>query len=211
MSSLAEKVKELAEIASSVPDNLQAMCFELLLRDHLESARNNTGDSEKRSPESAKSQNVDGALPDQAQPMTDQAAPAQADLLLTDLHVKARKFMDKHGVTIVEVNNLFYKEDDKVLPLYEDLKTTRMSEGQVRIALLHAFHRALSDGEFVAEVDLVRSECRDRKVLDAGNFAATFRNNSALFDFETYDKETKSIRLSEAGKDELREVIKKLQ
>ena len=37
MSDLRDKIKELAEVAAFVPENLQATCFEILLRDYLAS------------------------------------------------------------------------------------------------------------------------------------------------------------------------------
>ena len=86
-----------------------------------------------------------------------------------------------------------------------------MSEVQVRVTLLQALLTALSDGEFTAQADNVRTECRDRKALDGTNFAANYKNNGTLFDFEKYDKDTKALRLSENGRKELAQLIKELQ
>jgi hypothetical protein len=47
-----------------------------------------------------------------------------------------------------------------------------MSEAQIRITLLQGLKSALVDGEFAANVEAVRTECRDRKTLDDANFAA---------------------------------------
>ena len=46
--------------------------------------------------------------------------------------------MEKYSVSIAEVNNLFYKDGGDIPPLYEDVKTTRMAEGQIRVTLLQA-------------------------------------------------------------------------
>lgn len=211
MSSLPEKVKEFAEIAASVPENLQVTCFELLLRDHLDSISEKSAQPKKQvalAPNSGSS--ADAAHNDGAQGI-EKGALAQADVTQADLHVKARKFMEKYSISISEINNLFYKEEEAIQPLYEDLKTTRMSEAQIRIALLQALHHALSEGDFVAQVENIRTECRDRKALDGANFSANFKNNGSLFDFDTYGKDTKSLRLSEDGRKELAEVIKELQ
>ena len=118
--------------------------------------------------------------------------------------------MDKYSITLTHLNNLFYKEADELQPLYEDLKTTRLAEAQIRIVLLQALKRGLTTGDFVAEIDTVRSECRDRKSYDQGNFAANFKNNKTLFDGE-YSKDTTRIGLSEEGRAELAEIIKELQ
>jgi len=207
MSDLRDKVKELAEIAALVPENLQATCFEILLRDYLASLSGSSAPATNQKAAAplplAETEGSDNGL--------EEAAKTQADITLADLHMKARKFLDKYGVSISEVNNLFYKEGTAIKPLYEDLKTTRMAESQIRITLLQALLSVLSDGDFTAQVDSVRAECRDRKALDANNFAANYKNNGSLFDFDKYDKDTKSLRLSENGRKELAQLIKELQ
>lgn len=202
MSDIKEKIKEFAEIAASVPENLQAICFEILLRDHLSSIA-----GERKPPIVENPENTEPKAP---------AAPGdtdktQADIVSTDLHVKSKKFMEKYSVSLTEINNLFYKEGQDILPLYEDLKTTRMSEAQIRVTLLQALRTALTSGEFTADVEAIRTECRDRKSYDGPNFAANFKNNSSLFDFDTYSKDTTTVRLSEDGRKELSQLIKELQ
>jgi hypothetical protein len=209
MSSLKDKVKELAEITAIVPEALQPICFEILLRDYLSSvSNNNTKPASNNEP-------LRNAIPAESintvSQHLEELATKQADVTQADLHFKARKFMEKYSVSISELNNLFYREGTAIMPLYENLKTTRMSEAQIRIALLQALHNALADGEFIAQVENVRTECRDRKSLDGPNFAANFKNNASLFDFDSYTKETKSLRLSEDGRKELAQMIKELQ
>ncbi|WP_263769455.1 hypothetical protein [Propionivibrio soli] len=211
MSSLQEKVKEIAEIAASVPENLQVTCFELLLRDYLAAASPKEPPPQKQTTEAAAIGAATESGSEEASSGAERSEPVQADVTQADLHVKARKFMEKYSISISELNNLFYKEGAAIMPLYEDLKTTRMSEAQIRIALLQALHHGLGDGEFIAQIEDIRTECRDRKVLDGTNFAANFKNNKSLFDFDTYSKDTKSIRLSEEGRKELADIIKELQ
>ncbi len=200
---LRDKVKEFAEIAALVPDNLQVTCFEVLLRDYLGSGI--------VSPPAQKKAPADEIPPTTPEKNIEEAAKIQADLTLADLHVKARKFLERYGVSIDELNNLFYKEGADIKPLYEDLKTTRMAEAQIRVTLLQALGRALADGEFSSQVESVRAECRDRKALDAANSAANYKNNISLFDFDKYGKDTKVLRLSENGRKELAQLIKELQ
>jgi hypothetical protein len=209
MADLRDKVKELAEIAALVPDNLQATCFEVLLRDYLASLSSSGSSSVQKKVDAARVPPAPGT--EGAEKNFEETAKTQADITLADLHVKARKFLEKHGVSIGQLNNLFYKEGTEINPLYEDLKTTRMSEAQIRVTLLQALRRGLADGEFSAQVENVRVECRDRKALDAANFAANYKNNTSLFDFEKYDKDTKALRLSESGRKELAQLIKELQ
>jgi hypothetical protein len=202
---LKDKVLEIAEIATECPENLQAICFELLLRHHLDSISPKPG-------KPAVQEAADPKLPAEEKKRTvEEWAPSQDDLAETDLHVKVRHFMKKYALSIEELSNLFYKENDEVRPLYEDLKTTRMAEGQIRIALLQALHSAISSGDFEAEVERVRAECKDRKCYDQNNFGQNFTNNAVLFDFDKYAKSIKAFKLSEDGRKELSAVAKELQ
>ncbi|MDP9050353.1 MAG: hypothetical protein M3O31_06445 [Acidobacteriota bacterium] len=207
MSTLKEKIKEIADIAASVPENLQASCFEILLRDYLQSISEQPASRQQR-PDEPKPPAVTPV--DEAKPV-EEAAKGQSDVTMADIHLKARKFMEKYSVTITEINNLFYKDAGVITPLYEDVKTTRMSEAQIRITLLQGLRSALIEGEFAANVEDVRTECRDRKTLDGANFSANYKNNNTLFDFEKFDREIKSVRLSENGRKELAQLIKELQ
>ena len=199
MSSLKDKVKELAEIAASVPENLQVSCFESLLRDHLESLSRAGKPQEPKAGEKVSP----AAIQADAGKTFEDSAKGQTDVTMADIHLKARKFMEKYSVSIAEVNNLFYKDGGDITPLYEDVKTTRMAEAQIRVTLLQALRNALVYGEFTTNVEAVRAECRDRKTLDATNFAANYKNNSSLFDFEKFDRRTKSLRLADDGRKEL--------
>lgn len=204
MDILKSKVKQFAAIAADLPENLQVVCFELLLKSHLGAL---TPPVPIINESAAPKPNNDG---DEAKSV-EQSSMVQEDLTLKDLHTKVRRFLEKYSLSTDQLNNLFYKEDGKIQPLYEDLKTTRMSESQIRIALLQSLHGALTTGEFTASVEEVRQECTDRKCYDTNNFAAHFRNNKSLFDFDNYTKNTKAVKLSEVGRKELAQVIKELQ
>jgi len=205
MKDIKEKVLEIADIAKACPENLQTVCFETLLKHFLagfETApaklkkeqlpRQPQGDAE------SKAENLEGQT-------------KQEDLRDTDIHVKVKRFMQKEGVTLEQLNNLFFREGDKVLPLFDDLKTTQMKESQIRVALLQCLIRAISTGEFETEVEAVRTECTLRKCYDSPNFTANFRHSRTLFDFDKFDKKSKSVRLSESGRKELGDLVKKLQ
>lgn len=207
---LKKEVKKIVDIVKECPDNLQQTCFEILLRDFLESRKPSLGKSkepqipaegaEKQTSTEEKVGGENGASSGQG-----------ADLTLTDLHVKARKFMEKYKVTIEQLNQLFYKEGDKILPLFDDLKTTRTAECQVRVALLKALVAALLSGEFQSNVEEIRSECQAMKCYDTNNWNNNFQNNASLFDFDKYTKSLTTVRLSDEGKKELAELIGELQ
>jgi hypothetical protein len=120
--------------------------------------------------------------------------------------------LEKYGRSIDDLNQLFYKEGDDLKPLYEDLKTTKSTESQIRIALLAALREGLKSGDFVFDGELVRAECQLRKCLDKKNFAAIFKRNASLFDaFESYVADTPKVRLSESGKEQLSNLIAELR
>lgn len=210
MAKLKDKVAEFAAIAADLPENLQVVCFELLLRDHLDRSRPRPATQPDPKPDANKMKHDDPATEDKAKTV-EEAAKSQADILQTDLHVKVKRFLEKYSLNLDHLNNVFYKEDGNILPLYEDLKTTKMAEGQVRIAMLQSLKKAISTGTFDAQVEEIRTECDDRKCYDRNNFANNFRNNDAMFDFEAFDRSTTSVRLSEEGRAELATVIKDIQ
>jgi hypothetical protein len=203
---LKQKIMEFVALAKECPENLQEKCFELLLADHLDRLREKSpGDAQtgkgKKSDDDAEKK--DGG---------EKKTARQEDILETDLHVKARQFIKKVGLTVDHINQLFYKEEGNFLPLYDDLKTTKAAESQIRIALLHSLLNGLHKGDFEFNGESVREEAQVRKCYDAANFTANFKNNKDLFDgFTTYSKTSAIIRLSADGKAKLAEIIKDLQ
>jgi hypothetical protein len=211
---LKDDVLELAAIAKSCPENLQNRCFEILLSHYLESVAKPPTlriDEPTQKPSEPTLQvapaelNLSGSIGGGSTP-TDQ------DLTLASLSIRARKFLEKYGRSIDDLNQLFYKEGDDLKPLYEDLKTTKSTESQIRIALLAALREGLKSGDFVFDGELVRAECQLRKCLDKKNFAAIFKRNASLFDaFESYVADTPKVRLSESGKEQLSNLIAELR
>ena len=198
---LKNKIAEIVELVITVPANLQEKCFEVLLSHYLAKG----GETKKKvSPTTEETETGTADI--------QTGLKAGEDLQQTDLHVKARKFLEKQGLMIDHLNQLFYKEADEVKPLYEDLKTTKTAESQIRIALLLALHNGITTGEFTFNGETVREECRVRKCYDGANFSKNFKNKAALFEgFEKYDKGSPGIKLSDSGRKELAELIKILQ
>lgn len=223
MTSLKEEVKEIVEIVALVPEEHRAMCFEMLLKDALSTRHA----SPKSAPHPAAHASASEAKPAKISPPAinagditdDQISPAPgiqpkvnegSDIVLTDLHMKTKKFMNSNGLTLEHINNVFYKEGDKFELLITDFGATNMTEGQIRIASIQALHHALTDGDFTTTVEAVREECKMRKCYDAPNFARNFRVNAETFDFGEWSKDVTELRLSEVGKKTLAEVVKKL-
>jgi hypothetical protein len=208
MKDLRKDILELADISSKCPQNLQQVCFELLLKNYLAIA-----ETHKPPQEDKKSKGELPLKPEIPPPKLEPTkdSKSQKELVKASLHVKTLRFMEKQSVTIEEINNLYYKEGDSILPLFEDLKTTRTSESQIRVVLLQCLKNALVSGDFQCQIEDARAECNDRKCYDVNNWTNNFSNNAALFDFNKWAKGITQVKLSEKGKEELSAVIKELQ
>jgi hypothetical protein len=210
---LKSDVLEIVAIAKACPENLEERCFELLLVRYLEGLGTPLPGNKIENlaaPPAPQVQHNHANHSDNSGG-TDGTASGE-DLTLPDVHVKARKFLEKYGRSITDLNQLFYKENGELKPLYEDLKTTKITESQMRIALLAALKEGITTGEFVFDGEAVRDECQVRKCYDKANFATIFKRNAALFDaFNSYTPESPKIRLSESGKELLSGLIVELR
>lgn len=204
MSTIEEKIQEITKISMQCPEHLQQTCFEILLQ-HALNIGTTTGGA-KREPGEVKETQVE-----EPKGVVEESAKKQEDLSAGDVHLAVRRFLEKTDLSIDHLNQLFYKEGDQVLPLFDDLKTTRTSESQVRITLLQCLHNAIRSGKFQTTVEDVRQEATTRKCYDKNNWGNNYSNNSELFDFDKYTKDVKTITLSDQGKKELADVIKEIQ
>ena len=214
MQSLKEEIKEIVEIVALVPEAQKAMCFEMLLKEALAHRRpsqspsplSQTPTPKTPAPPSPAASPVlsDDLLSNGVQPKVNEGS----DIVSSDLHMKTRKFLEKGEVSLDQLNELFYKKGEGFESLSVDLQVTKMSEAQIRIALLQALQSSLASGDFETTVEAVREECKARKTYDSANFTANFKNAADLFDFGTWSKDVTALRLSEAGKKELASVIK---
>ena len=208
MQDLKSKVLELASIAKECPENLQEKCFELLLSDFL---IKNSPEFKRGNEKSSNSDTVDKK--DIIQEVKEKVEDVkQEDIQEKDLHVKVKQFMKKETVTIEQLNQIYYKENEDLKPLYDDLKTTKASESQIRISLLNSLKNAMYSGDFKFNGEDVRKETQLRKCFDSANFAKIFKSNNSLFDnLEAYDKNNPIVSLSSEGKSRLAVIIKDLQ
>ena len=223
MADLKEQIREIVEIVALVPEALKVTCFEMLLNDALSHRRappppppappapvaplvapRATNGTEPALHSSAA--DLGGTVRPAVQPKVAEGS----DITLADIHMRARKFLEKGEVTLSQLNDLYYKDSGGFESLTIDLGVTKMSEAQTRIALLQALHNALSDGDFQTTVEAVREECKMRKSYDGANFTANIKNNGGYFDFGTWSKDITDLRLSEVGKKELATIIKSL-
>ena len=208
-----EGVRELIALAKECPENLQSKCLEMLLEDFLK--RSGGGFTRVPTAHAAAGPSPPAAAPEEtSETLIEEAecTPGQRDLLLTDLHLRAKKFLNQYSLSLDNINQLFFMENGEIKPLYDDLKSTKASETQVRIGLLRALQTGIKNGDFQFNGEDVRTECQERKAYDAKNFSANFKNSAGLFSgFDKYDKDAPVLKLSDAGKQRLAETIKELQ
>jgi hypothetical protein len=211
---LKADVLELAAIAKECPEGLREKCFDLLLTHYLKRLEMGAADApggKASVPAAPVEKTESNSKPKDGEPKPQNEAPSPQDITAADIHIKARKFLEKYGRSLADLNQVFYKEGGSLRPLYEDLKTTKTAESQLRIALLQALICGLTTGDFQFDGEEVRKECQTRKCYDVANFSANFKNNSNLFDgFEKYDKQASIIKLSDAGREQLAKVISEL-
>ena len=216
MANFKDEIKEIVEIVALVPESHKAMCFEMLLKEALANRR--TPPSSLQALPAAKLKAIEPIAPS-ADPIESAALSSNgvqpkvnngSDIAISDLHMKTKKFLEKYEVTLAQLNELYYKNDEVFESLSVDLKVTKMSEGQIRIALLQALQNSLSSGNFQTTVEAVREECKARKTYDSTNFTAHFRNNAEVFDFGAWSSDLTELRLSETGKKELAIAVKLL-
>lgn len=205
---IKKEIKEIVEIVKQCPNELQEKCFEILLNQLLKDASSKSKDPKIQPP-------LDNVEKDK-NPMntekqdTDNGKNNDDEISYTLLHIKTRKLLEQGEVSVKDFNNIYYKENGVIKPLYEDLGTTKMSDSQIRLTLLSAFENGLLTGEFEINGETVRQRCQDMKCYDMSNFAGCFTRSKTLFDnFEKYNKD-ENIKLSNEGKTELIKVLKYL-
>jgi len=186
---LKEQIDEIIALAETCPEIYKIECFKILLIHQL---RGNT-------PQQSKAENIPDSEDDEEK--------MQREIRDTDLNYKFKKFMEKYSVTLDKINQLFYFQNGGFLGMYDNLKTLKAAEFQIRVALLHAMINAMSNGDFEFDGEAVRAECSMRKIYDTKNFATIFKNNARFFTgFDSY-KKGKLIKLSDQGKEELSKAI----
>jgi hypothetical protein len=207
--SLKEEIKEIIEIVDQCPEELQQKCFELLLNNYLVSiGKSTSGADSKTAPIKIDDASINMTKTENIPP-NGEIVPVE-EITIKDFHVKMQRFLQTNNISTKEINNLYYKENSQLMPLYESLNSTNMSECQIRLALLSAFENAFGDGngDMSFNCEEIRSRCQTMKCYNSANFSTYFKANINLWENwpEKYDKNAE-IFLSVEGKKELAKVI----
>ena len=153
------QVKDIADLAATVPEPFQEKCFELLLN-HLirqaEAAEAGHGPKRDLTPPA-----------EEAEGRTD--LPGR---LLTTAAV--RVLMRKANVTEADLGKILMIED-KQLYFLKEPKTKKAAQGQREWSLLMALKNAFLKNNLAADAEEVRSICQEKGYYDKANFAKTLK------------------------------------
>lgn len=194
---LKEALHDVLGVLTDCPDDLRTTAFEILLQHRL------TG-----RPVSGRSAGEAASIEVPRDSEVAEALGRGTDVQLSDLHVKARRLIETSGMSIDQLNQLFYKENGHIEPLYDDLGSSQMAESQIRLALLEALQNAIVDGDFTFDIESVRAKCRTFKCYDSPNYIRNFRNSADLFD--GFEKGAPAVKLSTEGRRRLAEIVTEL-
>jgi hypothetical protein len=190
---LKDSVKEIAEIAASVPEQFRDKCFELLLTNLLRDGDDTTGGDkgkkeERKSPEDEPKPKGDGI------PITTQL----------------RVLMKKTDVTKDEIDKILLY-DKKEVHFIKEPHTKGITTGQMEWALLLALKNAIENDSLATDPEELRSVCQDKGYYDKTNFSGVLKQerNAKLFR-KALVKQGPAEPLSSDGQDALGELIKRL-
>ena len=200
--SLKTSIKEISEIAASVPEQFRGKCFEMLLNSLLaehQPARDRKDEDKERDKERG------GGEPHvkdkKEEPRHGTKIPMTASL---------RVLMKKTGVTEEELNKILIVEDDQV-HFVQTPQTKSIIDGQMSWSLLLALKNAILKNALETDPEEVRSKCQDVGFYDSPNFAANFKREKFTKLFKgTLVSQGPAEALTPEGQDALGEVIKAL-
>jgi len=157
---IKQELKEITDIALSVPDAFQEKCFEILLNRLL---------MEESAPEED-AQDNSGHTPEQKRDLVHKIP----------ILVALRAFMKRTGVTENELNSIMLHENGEIHFIHEPT-TSNASQGQIEWSLLLALKKAVLSGEFSVDPEDVRSICKEKGYYKQDHFIGYFKKNSGLF------------------------------
>ena len=192
-------VKEISEIAASVPEQFRDKCFELLLVSLLGQHRSADRDSAIDKDESDKS-NI-SKKNYESDKGTKNSLPMTTQL---------RLLMKKTGVTADELDKVVMYDNEEVHFIKEPHDVS-ISTGQLEWALLLGLKNAILKDSMSADPEDVRSICQAKGFYDKTNFATNFKStkNAKMFK-SALVPQGPAEPLSSDGQDSLGKLIKRL-
>lgn len=191
---LKSSIKEIAEIASSVPEQFRDKCFDALLSALLAGER------------PAPKEFGEMKEPLKQDDQTKRRAGSSTVTMNSQLHLLLRKT----GVTEEELNKVVFAENDEV-HFVQEPHPGKVWEGQLEWSLLIGLKNAILKNALEADPEEIRSKCIDAGFYDKANFAANFRSRKFKKLFKaTLISQGKAVALTPAGQEALGGLIKRL-
>jgi hypothetical protein len=189
---LKSEIKEIADIAASMPEGLQEKCFEVLLKHFLC----------ETTPIPAR-----GRDEQQAKDLVAQDGLSHTDIPMT---TSLRLFLRKTDIAIADLQSVLMLSDNDVHFIHEP-STSIIAEGQIQWALLLALKQAILKNDFSVDPEDVRSICQEKGFYDKANFATNFKNAKYSKFFKgPMKRQGERQALSDEGQTELARIIKSL-
>lgn len=197
-SNLKNEIENIIEIVNKCPEPLQEKCFEILLNSYLKT--NQTIEEPSKIVNTPVNQIKDEKITKKENDISEE------EIKESHFHLVIRRLLTSNSITMKDINNLYYIENEKLKPLYDCLNAQKMSDSQIRIALLTAFENGYSDNVLEFNIQEVRERCKTFKCYDGTNFMAIFKRNKELFD-NIEEKDVTDIKLSNEGRKKMVETL----
>jgi len=189
---LKSGIKEVSDIASSVPEQFRDKCFETLLNALL------AGDPPAKDHAESK------------QPPKDEERRPKPPLSSVSLNAQLRVFLRKTKVAEEALDKIILVEGDEV-HFIQTPKSKNNTQGQLDWSLLLALKNAILKNSFETDPEEVRSKCIDVGFYDKANFAANFKREKFKKLFKgTLAAQGKAVALSLDGQEALGELVRSL-
>jgi hypothetical protein len=198
---LKASIKEISDIASSVPEQFREKCFEMLLNSLL-------GEHQPAQERKDEDKNKDRDGVDlQGKDKKDEKRPG-AKIPMT---AAIRILMGKTGVTEEDLKKILFVEDDQVHFIHTPEKTKSIIDGQLAWSLLLALKNAILRNALETDPEEVRSKCQAEGFYDSPNFAANFKRDKFTKLYKgTLVSQGPAETLTTEGQDALGDLIKTL-
>jgi hypothetical protein len=184
---LKDEIKDIAEIAGTVPEPFREKCFELLLSNLLGAAHTQ--------PQGGK---------DLAEVPT---APPPTEPAHLPIPTQLRIFMTRTGIAEDHLGAILMVAEGEVHFIREP-RPKKISKGQKDWALLLALRNCILGKTLSVDPEDVRSICQDKGYYDRANFAAVFKRPKVAALFKgPMEAQGKAQQLTKEGEDELAKVI----
>ncbi len=190
---LKSSIKDISDVASSVPEQFREKCFEILL------------DALLAGEEPPRQENTDPKDPAKKEKHGEKPAT-----VAVPLNAQVRVFLRKNGITEEELNKIVLVEGDEVHFVHTP-KSKSNAQGQLEWSLLLALKNAILKNSFEADPEEVRSRCIDVGFYDKGNFATNFKTEKFKRLFKTtLVPQGQAVALTPGGQQALGELVKAL-